>query len=221
MGLFGDFYKKLNSCLIQICTYLHYIQGRHVTVSNLKGDERMVYISRGYSDEGYYEDCRRKERKKEEMKNKKEEREHKCFVSTHELKKEHIKLEPNKPLVLFEDFTKNHNKTFIALSPDHDIQVIIKTRRKKEKEFDRHCDDRCNGHFDGHFDGHCERSIIKETIEKDSTKIFQVENFKCLIVTAKEFTLLDVDIQKTFCICCPNEEKRHEKHEKHHHCDCE
>ncbi|WP_051404973.1 hypothetical protein [Bacillus cihuensis] len=165
----------------------------------------MAYISRSYDDG----DFRRKEREEDHCKDrdreehKKEEKKAHCFVSTHGaagFETLNFSLPANTTTTVFEDFTKNHNKTFITLQPNYDITVTIKTRKKHD----------------------CHKTI-HETVPANGLKVFQVEDFKELVIkTGANETNIYLGIQKTFCICCKDENnEKHEKHHKHHDCDCD
>jgi hypothetical protein len=98
--------------------------------------------------------------------------------------------------VVFQDYTCNHNKTFIQLrsidlddqNPAVDLTVTINLRN-------------------------CPNQIVF-TLPALGTRALQVEDFESLVVSNPTaiFGALNVIIQKTFCICC--DEKKHEKCER-------
>ncbi|EEL50376.1 MULTISPECIES: hypothetical protein [Bacillus cereus group] len=118
-----------------------------------------------------------------------------CFVETHTIAGSGtnltgnipvtISLETTTPQTVFEDFTKNHNKTLIQLfvvGQSAPVEVTIRTRGS--------------------------RTPIIATLQPVQTKIFQVEDFQSLTLTRQEgpFTLVTLFVQKTFCICCNNQD---------------
>lgn len=141
-------------------------------------------------------------------------KEDQCFVATHTTFMPIVQQCDNTPVTYFEDFTDNHNKTIIrvenlellgvplasenAAPPQYPVSalvtVIIDTRDGKT----------------------IERAIpINPGFTAERT--FQVEDF-CRVSVRCEcggvgltFVEFDLDIDKTFCICCPNEkdDKRH------------
>ncbi|MBA9026269.1 hypothetical protein [Peribacillus huizhouensis] len=183
----------------------------------------MVYINRYYSGD-YYEDfyskksgnkkdhCKKDDRKDRNKKEEEKEIEvslkQQCTVQNHNFTTGDIPVPANATnLVIFEDFTKNHNKTFLALTAGNNagVQVTITTREKKHK---KDC---------------CHRPIT-ETIPAGGTRVFQVEDFKRLTVSnpTNNATTLRATIQKSFCICCKaDQDKKHHEHDEHHHHDCD
>lgn len=118
-----------------------------------------------------------------------------CFVETHTIAGSGtnltgnipvtISLETTTPQTVFEDFTKNHNKTLIQLfvvGQSAPVEVTIRTRGS--------------------------RTPITAILQPVQTKIFQVEDFQSLTLTRQEgpFTLVTLFVQKTFCICCNNQD---------------
>ncbi|TKI81744.1 exosporium protein D [Bacillus mycoides] len=118
-----------------------------------------------------------------------------CFVETHTIGGSGENLNGNiptsidlldtTPQTVFEDFTNNHNKTVIQLfvvGMSAPVQVTILTRRSSIP--------------------------ITTTLQPVQTKIFQVEDFQSLTLTKQEgpTSLVSVFIQKTFCICCNNQD---------------
>ncbi|MGK0532026.1 exosporium protein D [Bacillus sp. 'calajunan'] len=114
-----------------------------------------------------------------------------CFVETHTIGGSGENLNGNiptsidlldtTPQIVFEDFTNNHNKTLIQLfvvGMSAPVQVNILTRRSSIP--------------------------ITTTLQPVQTKIFQVEDFQSLTLTKQEgpTSLVSLFIQKTFCICC-------------------
>ncbi|MFE3893381.1 exosporium protein D [Priestia sp. YIM B13446] len=124
----------------------------------------------------------------------------KFFVENHTIEGFGTNLTGNVPLTIavpanatdvnvFEDFTKNHNKTLLQLSAvTTGLTVSIFIRGS--------------------------RMPISATIPAGATRAFQVENFERLTVSnpspTTEGTLL-VFIQKTFCMGCNNQNKKHNK----------
>lgn len=114
-----------------------------------------------------------------------------CFVETHTISGSGENLNGNIPIsidllnttpqTVFEDFTNNHNKTLIQLfivGMSAPVQVTILTRRSSIS--------------------------ITTTLQPVQTKIFQVEDFQSLTLTKQEgpTSVVSLFIQKTFCICC-------------------
>jgi len=114
-----------------------------------------------------------------------------CFIETHTIAGSgppstgnvplDIIVPPNTSRAVFEDFTSNHNKTLLQVSVPNDsgsIEVTIRTRGSS-------------------------RPIIA-TIVPNEIRIFQVEDFQSLTLTnnSDAFDFIDIFIQKTFCICC-------------------
>ncbi|MBA9026268.1 exosporium protein D [Peribacillus huizhouensis] len=117
-----------------------------------------------------------------------------CSVETHQSTIPGFTLPANTVnLPIFEDFTKNHNKTYLQLTVGQGppVEVIIRTRGKKD----------------------CDRPITA-TMPQTTTRAFQVEDFESLVVsnTGGTANSIGVTIIKTFCICCKD---------KKHHCDCD
>ncbi|MBO1624975.1 exosporium protein D [Bacillus arachidis] len=119
-------------------------------------------------------------------------KEHKCFVETHTISGSGVNLTGNIPLdfflrpntsrTIFEDFTKNHNKTLIQISAAGNsapFDVTIRTRGSRIP-------------------------ITARLSEDDSPQIFQVEDFESLTFsnTTNSPSVGNIFIQKTFCICC-------------------
>jgi hypothetical protein len=124
----------------------------------------------------------------------------KFFVENHTIEGSGTNLTGNIPLTIavpasatdvnvFEDFTKNHNKTLLQLSAvTTGLIVSIFTRGS--------------------------RMPISATIPAGSTRAFQVEDFERLTVSNPSPTTagtLNVFIQKTFCIGCKEQNKNHNK----------
>ena len=124
----------------------------------------------------------------------------KFFVENHTIEGSGTNLTGNIPLTIavaanaidlnvFEDFTKNHNKTLLQLSAvTTGLTVSIFVRGS--------------------------RMPITATIPAGSTRAFQVENFERLTVSNPSATTagtLNVFIQKTFCIGCNNQNKKRNK----------
>ncbi|MEJ9227106.1 exosporium protein D [Priestia aryabhattai] len=124
----------------------------------------------------------------------------KFFVENHTIEGSGTNLTGNIPLAIavpanavdvnvFEDFTKNHNKTLLQLSAvATGLTVSIFVRGS--------------------------RLPISATIPAGSTRAFQVENFERLTVSNPSATTagtLNAFIQKTFCIGCNNQNKKRNK----------
>lgn len=122
-----------------------------------------------------------------------------CFINTHTIAGSGTNLTGNIPLTIFvapntsrtifEDFTKNHNKTLIQIAVAGNslpVDVTIRTRGS--------------------------RIPITARIRGEEAQIFQVEDFESLTFsnTGNDFSVADIFIQKTFCICC---------HEQNDSCD--
>ncbi|ARJ22118.1 exosporium protein D [Bacillus sp. ISL-8] len=114
-----------------------------------------------------------------------------CFIETHTIAGSgtsstgnvplDIIVPPNSSRVVFEDLTINHNKTLLQISVPNDsgpIEVTIRTR--------------------------ISNTPIIATIVPNETRIFQVEDFQELTLTnnSDSFDFIDIFINKTFCICC-------------------
>ncbi|MGA3599826.1 hypothetical protein [Lysinibacillus agricola] len=117
----------------------------------------------------------------------------KCFVDTHELFDNHMLLDGAETEVVFVDETCNHNKTLITVTSEQPsegtggaqpVQVTIQTKG-------------------------CDRPLIA-VITPSNTRAFQVENFESLTLTnlSSSFAQVEYSIQKTFCICCEDDDKR-------------
>ena len=85
--------------------------------------------------------------------------------------------------MVFEDLTINHNKTLLQISVPNDclIEVTIRTRISDTPTI--------------------------ATIVPNETRIFQVEDFQELTLTnnSDSFDFIDIFINKTFCICCDDQ----------------
>ncbi|GAB1763139.1 exosporium protein D [Priestia sp. SB1] len=155
-----------------------------------KNDE-VYYVEAAYPSKGSY--------------NKKKENE-KFFIENHTIEGSGTNLTGNIPLTIavpanaidvtvFEDFTRNHNKTLLQLSAAATgvgvatgLTVSIFVRGS--------------------------RLPISATIPAGSTRAFQVENFEKLTVSNPSATTagtLNVFIQKTFCIGCNSQNKKSNK----------
>lgn len=136
---------------------------------------------------------------------KKECKENSCEVETHKIQGNSEGLIGNIPinlfvpafreeLVVFEDYTENHNKTFFQLSvqpapPENTFRVL--DVRIYTRDFDEPID----------------ISITTNPFGPEFTGIprgIQVENFVRLTVTntLESPSILQVYMEKTFCICC-------------------
>lgn len=117
-----------------------------------------------------------------------------CFIETHTIAGSgtsstgnvplDIIVPPNSSRVVFEDLTINHNKTLLQISVPNDsgpIEVTIRTR--------------------------ISNTPIIATIVPNETRIFQVEDFQELTLTnnSDTFDFIDIFINKTFCICCDDQ----------------
>jgi len=117
----------------------------------------------------------------------------KCFVDTHELFDNHMFLDGLETEVVFEDETCNHNKTLITVTSvtptdvqtdAQTVQVTIQTKG-------------------------CDPPLIA-VITPFNTRAFQIEDFESLTLTNLSTLPAEVEysIQKTFCICCADDDKR-------------
>ncbi|KAB2451739.1 exosporium protein D [Bacillus sp. CH126_4D] len=111
-----------------------------------------------------------------------------CFIETHTITGSNTALNFNVPAnttrTAFEDFTNNHNKTLLDLripGTSQPIEVTIRTRSS--------------------------RLPINVTIVAGETRVFQVEDFHSLTLTNNTNinSNIGIFIQKTFCICCNNQ----------------
>ncbi|MDM5193580.1 exosporium protein D [Bacillus hominis] len=127
-----------------------------------------------------------------------------CFIKTHTITGSNTALNFNVPAnttrTAFEDFTNNHNKTLLDLripGTSQPIEVTIRTRSS--------------------------RLPITVTIVAGETKVFQVEDFHSLTLTNNTNinSNISIFIQKTFCICCNNQNdycKKDYKEPSYSHC---
>ncbi len=112
-----------------------------------------------------------------------------CFVETHTIAGSGANLNGNIPITIFlegitpqtvfEDFTKNHNKTLIQLFVVGQSAPVIVTIRTRGS-----------------------RTPITAIIQPAQTKIFQVEDFQSLTLTRQEgpSSLVSLFVQKTFIL---------------------
>lgn len=84
---------------------------------------------------------------------------------------------------IFEDLTNNHNKTLINIQNNGGTPIVVTIRTRE-----------CGG-------------PIVFTLNPSRRRVFQVEDFESLTVTATEGGSVSVFVQKTFCICCEEEKK--------------
>ncbi|HHT7240281.1 MULTISPECIES: exosporium protein D [Bacillus] len=134
-----------------------------------------------------------------------------CFIETHTIAGSgttstgnvplDIIVPPNTSRAVFEDLTSNHNKTLLQISVPNDsgpIEVTIRTRSSSIP--------------------------IIATIVPNEIRIFQVEDFQILTLTnnSDTFDFIDIFIQKTFCICCNDQNNPCDEcyHEYDHDYDC-
>ncbi|HDR7317523.1 exosporium protein D [Bacillus toyonensis] len=130
-----------------------------------------------------------------------------CFIETHTITGSNTALNFNVPAnttrTAFEDFTNNHNKTLLDLripGTSQPIEVTIRTRSS--------------------------RLPITVTIVAGETRVFQVEDFHSLTLTNNTNinSNIGIFIQKTFCICCNNQNDSRNKDYKelsYSHCQKE
>ncbi|MCU5105638.1 exosporium protein D [Bacillus cereus] len=120
-----------------------------------------------------------------------------CFIETHTLTGSNTTLTftvpANTSRTIFEDFTNNHNKTLLEfrnLSTSQPMEVTIRTRKS--------------------------RIPITVTIVAGETRGFQVEDFQSLTLTNNTNinSSISIFIQKTFCICCNNQNDSPNKYYK-------
>ncbi|EDX67760.1 MULTISPECIES: hypothetical protein [Bacillus] len=119
-----------------------------------------------------------------------------CFIKTHTISGSNSALAFSVPAntsrTSFEDLTNNHNKTLLDFRVPGGVQpieVTIRTRRSGPITF---------------------------TITAGEQRIFQVEDFQNLTLTNNTNTgsTISIFIQKTFCICCNNQNNFHKKYYK-------
>ncbi|MEQ3595223.1 exosporium protein D [Bacillus albus] len=127
-----------------------------------------------------------------------------CFIKTHTITGSNTALNFNVPAnttrTAFEDFTNNHNKTLLDLripGTSQPIEVTIRTRSF--------------------------RLPITVTLVAGETKVFQVEDFHSLTLTNNTNinSNISIFIQKTFCICCNNQNdycKKYYNEPSYSHC---
>ncbi|MEN1936151.1 exosporium protein D [Paenibacillus sp. 102] len=120
-----------------------------------------------------------------------------CFIKTHTISGSNSALvfivPANTSRTAFEDFTNNHNKTLLDFGVpggSQPIEVTIRTRRS--------------------------RIPITVTISASENRIFQVEDFQSLTLTNNTNidSAIGIFIQKTFCICCNNQNDNRKKYYK-------
>ncbi|SDM83862.1 hypothetical protein SAMN04488137_2175 [Fictibacillus solisalsi] len=85
---------------------------------------------------------------------------------------------------IFEDQTNNHNKTLINIQNDVGAPIVVNINTRE-----------CGG-------------PIVFTLNPGQRRVFQVEDFESLTVTvtATASGIILLSVQKTFCICCEEEE---------------
>lgn len=83
-----------------------------------------------------------------------------------------------------EDLTINHNKTLLQVSVPNDSGPIVVTIQTRSSNIP-----------------------INATLVPNETRIFQVEDFQNLTLTnnSDTFDFIDIFINKTFCICCDDQ----------------
>ncbi|MGN4808840.1 exosporium protein D [Bacillus cereus group sp. MYBK108-2] len=120
-----------------------------------------------------------------------------CFIETHTITGSNTALNFNVPAnttrTAFEDSTNNHNKTLLDFripGTSQPIEVTIRTRSS--------------------------RLPITVTIVAGETRVFQVEDFHSLTLTNNTNinSNIGIFIQKTFCICCNNQNDSRNKYYK-------
>jgi len=120
-----------------------------------------------------------------------------CFIETHTLTGSNTPLTftvpANTSRTIFEDFTNNHNKTLLEfrnLSTSQPTEVTIRTRKS--------------------------RIPITVTIVAGETRGLQIEDFQSLTLTNNTNinSSIGIFIQKTFCICCNNQNDSRNKYYK-------
>lgn len=139
-----------------------------------------------------------------------------CFIETHTSVMILLQQCNGTAVTYFEDLAKNHNKTIIRVE-DLQLAYLVPTQNAQPQPMPVSAtfiiDTR---------DG----KTIKRTIPVSAEPVdrtFQVEDVcrvsvrcECGGVSIPPFIAFDLRIDKTFCICCPDD--GHDKHEKHH-CD--
>lgn len=139
-----------------------------------------------------------------------------CFIETHSAYVYNEQICDGRTLTYFEDFTKNHNKAMIEVDienadPGCMVTAIIETRDGKTIERPIPLDSYGDGERAFQVEDVCRVSLRGESHNlcappvpaSDSNNSYQpLSTFEAW-----------VDIEKTFCICCPNDK------EDKHHCD--
>ncbi|MDM5199820.1 hypothetical protein QUF79_17540 [Fictibacillus enclensis] len=110
-----------------------------------------------------------------------------CNVGTHTIGGSETPADTIFPIVtglntIFEDQTNNHNKTLINIQNNGGAPIVVNINTRE-----------CGG-------------PIVFTLIPGQRRVFQVEDFESLTVTATTDGTISLFVQKTFCICCEEEE---------------
>ncbi|WP_028392285.1 hypothetical protein [Bacillus cihuensis] len=150
----------------------------------------MTFVSRSDYNENYRgkDDCKDRERK--------EDKNNQCFIAT-QFSNPNISVPAGAEKLVYENFTKNHNKATMNLQSSepigggdaHTLIVTITTIRKKG----------------------CDKQIVR-VIDPQDVVSFTVENLKRVVVTGGAAPgRLTANITLTMCICCnDNEDDKHD-----------
>lgn len=133
-----------------------------------------------------------------------------CFIETH-FAEVFNEQQCGREVTYFEDFTDNHNKALIQIDIENAqcnmVTAIIETRdgRKIERPIPL-------------FEGEGERAfqvedVCRVALRGENSPVWHGAQAPAEYPPSPQTFEADVNVTKTFCICCPND--NHGKHENH------